>query len=124
MIAAAALGDVVEESGKVEHFGTREIAHQAAAQRKFVRELGNREAPEVADDSEDMLIDGVHVVKVVLHLPDDPAKRRNIAPQYAVLVHATKRTLDMGGAAQDLQKTLPVARIAPKCGIDPPACAP
>ena len=110
MIAAAALRDVVEQRREVEHLGPREVAHEPAAQRKLVRELGDGEAPQVAHHVQDVLVDRVDVVEIVLHLADDAAERRQVAAEHAVLVHAPQRPLHAGRAAQDAQEALAVAR--------------
>ena len=41
MVAAAALGDVVEQRRDVQQPVALEVAHQLAAQRELVRELGS-----------------------------------------------------------------------------------
>src|SRR3954470_19271320 len=81
MIAAAAFRDVMEQSGKVEKLGPLEIAHQAACKRKLMRELRHREAPQIAHDVEDVLVDGVDVIQIVLHLADDAPECWNVAPE-------------------------------------------
>src|SRR3972149_5329818 len=48
MVAAAALGDIVKQPREVKQLRMLEVTHQAAAERKLVRELGYREAPQVA----------------------------------------------------------------------------
>jgi hypothetical protein len=45
MVAAAPFCDIVEEPAQIENFGPLEPAHQPAAQRELVRELGHGEAP-------------------------------------------------------------------------------
>ena len=42
---------------------------------------GSHEAAQVADHHEDVLVDRVHVEQVVLHLPDDAAEHRQVAPE-------------------------------------------
>ena len=42
VVAAAALGDVVEEAGEVEHLDALEVRHQPRAQRVLVRVLRPR----------------------------------------------------------------------------------
>ena len=88
MVAAAALGDIVKQAGQIEQFRPLEIAHQAAAQRKFVREFRHREAAQVAHDIQDVLVDGVDVIQIVLHLADDAAEGGDVAAEHAVFVHA------------------------------------
>ena len=78
MVAAAALGDVVEQAGEVEHFLALEIGDQPRAQRILVRVLRLGEAAQVADHHQDVLVDRVDVEEVVLHLADDAAERRQV----------------------------------------------
>ena len=124
MIAAAALGDVVEEPGDVQHLGPREVGHQARAQRIFVRVLRLGEAPQVADHHQDVLVDGVDVEEVVLHLADDAAERRQVAAEHAVLVHAPQLVRDAARLAQDLHEARAVRRVAAERGVDAIAVAP
>ena len=69
MIAAAAFGDVVEQSGKIKHFDTSELRNQPAAQRIFVRHLRHCEAAQVANHHQDVFVDGVDMKQVVLQRP-------------------------------------------------------
>ena len=87
MIAAAALGDVVEQSGDVEHLAPLEVGHEPRAQRIFVRVLRLGEAAQVADHHQDVLVHRVDVEEVVLHLADDAAEHRQVLAQHAVEVH-------------------------------------
>ena len=104
VVAAAALGDVVEERGDVQQPAALEAAHQLAAQRILVRELGHGEAPQVAHHHQDVLVDGVDVEQVVLHLADDAAERRQVAAEDAVLVHAPQLVHDAARLLQDVQE--------------------
>jgi hypothetical protein len=113
VIAAAALRDVVEQRRDVEHPRALEIADQLAAERIFVRMLGHREAADVAQHHEDVLVDRVHVIQVVLHLADDAAKIQQVAAEHAGLVHQPQRMRDAFGLLQDLHERAAVLRIAP-----------
>ena len=79
VVAAAALGDVVEQPGEVEHLLALEVGDQPRAQRILVRVLRLGEAAQVADHHQDVLVDRVDVEQVVLHLADDAAERRQVA---------------------------------------------
>ena len=87
MIAAAALGDVVEQPGEVEHLAPLEVGDQPRAQRILVRVLRLGEAAQVADHHQDVLVDRVDVEQVVLHLADDAAERGQVVAEDAVQVH-------------------------------------
>src|SRR5262252_8008566 len=88
MVAAATLGDVVEDRRDVQQPVALKAGDQAAAQRILVRELEHGEAAQVAHDLHDVLIDRVHVEQVVLHLADDLPERWQIPAEDSVLVHA------------------------------------
>jgi hypothetical protein len=72
MVAAAALGDVVEQRRR----GTAARAcsksdDQLAAERVFVRVLAIAKRRRLRIDHQDVLVDRVDVEQVVLHLADD-----------------------------------------------------
>ncbi len=91
MVAAAAFGDIVEQRGDIEHPGLREIGHQLATERIFVRMLRHCKSAQVANYHQDMLVDRVHMEQVMLHLADDAAEIGQVASQDAHLVHAPQR---------------------------------
>ena len=76
VIAAAALGDVVEQPREVEHLLALEVGDQPRAERIFVRVLRLGEPAQVADHHQDVLVHRVDVEEVVLHLADDAPERR------------------------------------------------
>ena len=61
MVAAAALGDVVEERGHHQDPGLVPAGSQLGAERVFVGVFGDEEAPHVAQHHQDVLIHRVHV---------------------------------------------------------------
>ena len=117
MVAAAPLGDVVVERGHVEQPAALEARHQLGAQRELVRELGHGEAPQVAHHHQDVLVHRVDVEQVVLHLPDDAAELRQVAPEDAVLVHAAELVHDAARLLQDVQEEQPRHRVLPEVRI-------
>src|SRR5258706_3783235 len=124
VIAPAAFGDVVEYRGDVQQPMALEAGDEAAAQRILVRELEHREAADIAQDREDVLVHGVHVEKIVLHLADDAPEGGQIPSQDAVLVHATKFVHDAARLLQQGKEIRAIPRIASKCGVDAVARAP
>jgi hypothetical protein len=54
----------------------------------------------------------------VLHLPDDAAEFRQVAPENAVLVHAAELVHDAPRLLQDLQEQQPRQRVAPESRVD------
>jgi len=100
VVAATALGDIVEYRRDVQQPVALEAGDQPAAQRILVRELEHGEAAQVAHHGEDVLVDRVDVEEVVLHL----ATMRRNAGRYlreSVLVHAPQLVND---AARLLQQ--------------------
>ncbi len=91
----------MEEAGDVEHFGSREVGDQARAQRVFMRMLCLGESAQIAYHHQDVLVDGVDVKQVVLHLADDAAEHRQVAPENPVLVHASQLVRHPARLAQD-----------------------
>jgi hypothetical protein len=79
VVAAAPLGDVVEERREVEHLDAVELLHELRAERVFVVEARDAEAAQVPDHHEDVLVHGVDVEEVVLHLADDASERGQVA---------------------------------------------
>jgi hypothetical protein len=71
VVAAAALGNVVEQRGHVQHPGLVPARGQLRAERVLVRMLGDEEAAHVAQHHQDVLVHRVDVEQVVLHLPHD-----------------------------------------------------
>ena len=69
-----------------------------------MRELRHREAPQVAQHHQDVLVDGVDVEQIVLHLADDAAELGQVAAEDAVLVHAAELVHDAARLLQDVQK--------------------
>ncbi len=113
MIAAAALGYIVKKRRDVQHPRALEITHQLAAERVFMRVFGHRETAEIAQHHQDVLIDGIDVIQVMLHLPDNAPEVEQITPEHARLVHQPQRVRDAFGLLQDRHEQAPVLRIAP-----------
>ncbi len=122
MVAAAALGDVVEQRRDIEQPGLVPVQRELRAERVFVRVLGDEEAADVAQHHQDVLVDRVDVEQVVLHAPDDAPEDPQVAPEHRGLVHQPQR---MGLAAvavlQDLHEAAPVGRVAPERRVHQPA---
>ena len=120
MICASTFGDVVVQRRHIEQPAPLEPAHELAAKRKFMRQLGHGEAAQVPDHHQDVLVDRVDVEQVVLHLSDDAAELRQVATQDAVLVHAPELVHDAARLLQEMKKEQPRPRIAAEFRIDAP----
>ena len=124
MVAAATLGDVVEERCEVEHFATFEVADQARAQRVLVRVLRLGEPAQVPDHHQDVLVHRVDVEEVVLHLADDAAERRHQIAEDPVEIHPPQLVRDAARLAQQLDEPRAIARVAAEARVDAVPIAP
>ena len=120
VVAAAAFGDVVEQSREIRDLGFLEPLHDGAARRELVVEARQREAPQVLDDEQRVRVDRVRMEQVVLHAADDAAESRDVEPEHAVGVHALQRARDALRRAQDVEEQPMVARVLAKLLVDEP----
>ena len=81
MISATALGNVMKQSRGVKNKRFVPTGGQLRAKRVFVCVIGNKEAPHVSKDHEDVLVDRVNVKQVVLHLTHNVSEYPQVAPQ-------------------------------------------
>ncbi|MCY1180652.1 hypothetical protein D9M73_211100 [compost metagenome] len=63
-------------------------------------------------------IDGVDMEQVVLHLPDDQAEFRQVAPQDAIAVHAPQVAMDTDFTLEQLDEQAGVADVVAKIVVD------
>ncbi len=124
MVAAAALGDVVEEAGEKQRLLVLEVGDEPRAERIFVRMLRFGEPAQVPDHHQDVLVHRVDVEEVVLHLPDDAAQHRQVLAENAEQVHPAQLVRKATGLAEDLHEARAVAGVAPECDVDPAPLAP
>ena len=87
VIAAAALGDVVEQGGNQDQFRMGQARPQLDAQRVAGARLFFGKALQLEHHADGVFIHRVGVEQVELHLPDDVRPLRHIGPQHAVAVH-------------------------------------
>ncbi len=97
VVAAAALRDIVEQRGDIEHPGPLEARDQLAAERILVRMFSHREATDIAQHHQDVLVDRVDVIEVVLHLSDDAPEVEQVTAEHARLVQQAQRVGDPRG---------------------------
>ncbi len=74
MIAAAPLGNVVEQHGKIQHAPRNDLVDDRGAERMVLAELAILDPGEQPDGADGVLVDGVVVIHVELHLRDDAAE--------------------------------------------------
>ena len=124
VVAAAPLGDVVEERRDVDQPGLLEAGGEARHERVFVGVLGDHQAAHVAQHLHDVLIDGVHMKQVVLHLADDAPPGGQVEAQDAVLVHPPHLLHHAALLLQEPQEQRPVGGVAAEIGVDQFAAMP
>lgn len=117
MVAAAALGDVVEQRGHVQQPGLVPAGRELRAERVLVGVLGDEEAPHVAQHHQDVLVDRVDVEQVVLHLPHDAAEHAQVAPQHRGLVHQPEGMRDAVGLLQHPHEGVVVRRVVAELAV-------
>jgi hypothetical protein len=118
MVAAAALGDVVQHQGDIEAAPFLDLRHDPG---RLGQGLGQRPVLQLVQDAQGeqrVLVDREHMVHVVLHLGDDAAEIRDEAAQHPGLVHAPQRRLRVVRAGQDLQEQAVGLRVLAKALVD------
>ena len=120
VIAAAALGDVVEQRGEIGDLELGQLLHDRREHRQLAVVLRQRQAAQVAQHEQRVGVDGVGMEQVVLHAADDAAERGDVAAEHAVGVHAAQLVRDARGCAQDFQEQAMVARVLPELLVDQP----
>ena len=99
MVAAAALGDVVEQPGQQQHVRLAQARPDLVGDAESFVGLA-REAVQVGQHRQRVLVDGVDVEQVVLHAPRDLAEGRQVARQHAQAGHAGQRGHGLGRLQQ------------------------
>ena len=87
MIAAAALGNVMQQDRHIEHLARNHLAQDRGRQRMILTKRAFFDPREQANGADRMFINGIMMVHVKLHLRDDPAKVGNKAAKNAGFVH-------------------------------------
>ena len=104
VVAAAALGDVVQQHRDIERPARRDLPEQRGRQRMVVRQLAALDRREQADRPDRMLVDRIMVVHVELHLRDDPAEVGHEAAEHAGLIHPAQHQVGRIEAGQHVQE--------------------
>ncbi len=119
MIAAAALGDVVQQHRKIERAARIDGREERGRERHLFLDHAMLDIREDADREQRMLVDRIGVIHVVLHLRDDAAEIGDEAAEHAGLVHPAQRDLGIDVARrQDLDEEAVRFRIVAQLGID------
>ena len=117
MILRAALGDVVQQGGDVDHRAMLglDLAKQVACDRELVVAAAF-DLLQVADAADQMLVHRIMVVHVELHHRHDLAEGADEVTEHAGLVHAPQHDLGVIGR-QDLHEQPVGFRIFAKLGV-------
>ena len=86
--------------------------------------LGFREAAQVTENAQDMLIDGIDVKQIVLHLTHDGAEFRQVITKNFKLVHAPHFVQNTTRGLEQANEIGFVHRVGAKTVIDQRACPP
>ena len=87
VIAAPALGDIMQQHCEVKSTAGHNRRHQLGSQWKLLFEEPALDFVQDADCEEGVLVDRVDVVHVILHLGHDTTKIGNKAAEHSRLVH-------------------------------------
>ena len=93
MIAAATLGDVVQQDREIEHRPRQDLVHHGGRERMVFLEGARLDLREDADRPDRVLVDRVRMVHVVLRLCDDPSEVGHEAAEHAGFVEAAQSRL-------------------------------
>ena len=115
VVTTAPFGDIVEECRDIKYPWTIKFADDACAQGVFVRKFAHRESANVAQDLQNMLVNGVNVKKIMLHLTDDAPEIRQVGAEDVELVHASKFMNDATVALHQFQEVASIDRIGTEC---------
>src|SRR6266566_2178698 len=90
MIAAAALGDVMQEHSEVERATRYDRFRELGGERMIFLQQPALNLMQNSDRKQRVLVDSIDVVHVVLHLGDDPPEIGDKAAEYAGLVYPSQ----------------------------------
>jgi len=99
VIAAAALGDIMQQRGNIEHAARGDLADDLCGERVLLGFLALFDAGKQADGADGVLVHRVVMVHIELHLRDDAAEIRHEAAKNPGLAHPTQRIFGVVAAA-------------------------
>ena len=112
VVAAATLGDVVEQHRDVEHAARHQLRDDAAGERMIGLEAAGLDPRDQPDGADGMLVDRIVMVHVVLHLRHDAAEIGHEAAEDARLAHPAQHAFRVVTAGQHGHEQRVGARIA------------
>ncbi len=111
MVAAAALGDIVQQHRDIKHPARCDLLEQRGRQRMVLRQLASLDPRQQADRPDRMFVDGIMVVHVELHLGDHSAEVGNEASENASLVHPPEDHIGLVSRRQHVEEQRVAARV-------------
>jgi hypothetical protein len=118
MVAAAALGDVVQKHRDIEHAARGDLPEDRGRDRVILLELAPLDRRDEADRADRMLVHRIMVIHVELHLCDDAAEVWNEAAEHACLVHPAQHDLRPVDGRQDFHEQSVRARVFADLRVD------
>ena len=104
VVAAPALGDVVQQDGDIKRPPRINLAEQGRGERVILRQLAALDRRQQADGADRMLVDRIMMVHVELHLGDDAPEVRHEAAEHAGLVHPAQHQVRALTVGEDLEE--------------------
>ena len=95
MVAAASLGDVVQQHGDIERRARCNLLEKGGRNRVILLELAALDRREQTNGPDRMLIDSIVMVHVELHLRDNAPEVGNKAAEHTRLIHPAEHRFGM-----------------------------
>ncbi len=123
VVAAAALGDIVQQHGDIEHPARHQLADDGRSQRQFLTQVAAFGFRQQVDGADGVLVNGVMVIHVPLHAGVDAAEIRNEAAEHAGFVHGVQDSGRVARRGQHIEEQRIGARIFAHGTLDQPRIA-
>ena len=104
MVAAAPLGDIVQQDRDVERTPRSELGKKLGGERMVVGQLATVDGGGQADRADGMLVDGIVMVHVELHLRDDLAEIGDEPAEHFRLVHPAEHRIGVVAPGQRVEE--------------------
>ena len=104
MVAAAPLGDIVQQHRDIQDAAVFEAGQDARCQRVIGRQIAALDLAEQADGADRMFVHRVMVIHVKLHLPADLAEIGHEAAEHARLVHPAQHGFGVAPPGQHIEE--------------------
>ena len=116
VVAAAPLGDVMQQHRDIEHPARQYLAHQLGRQRMIGRQFAFLDPGQQADGADGMLVHRIMMVHVELHLRHDAAEIGDEPTEHGGLVHPAQHRFRVARAGQHIHEGGIGARVLAHLG--------